>query len=163
MSLKVQMQDDGKVRNTLAVAYRNDSYSDVFPGGNYKNYVQILLPPNSQVASVKIDDKPVKDYTETNFNYKTLGFLVEVPPQSNRTVVVEYTLPISVISGDGIYQLIFQKQIGSPNLDFNLKFQFPDSVTIRNKNLSPLVKDHEIHYNTSISSDQIFLIDFSKN
>jgi hypothetical protein len=163
MALKVSLEESGKITNDLTITYRNDSYSDVFPGGIYKNYVQILLPPNSQISAVTIDEKQTKEYDETNFNYKTIGLYLEVPPQSTRTVTLTYTLPISVIKGAGVYQLIFQKQVGSPNLDFNLDFGFPESVIIHNKNLSPLVKDHEIHYNTSISSDQIFLIEFSKN
>jgi hypothetical protein len=161
-SLSVNMDDEGIITSTLKIKYRNDSYVDVFPGGNYKNYFQVMLPPNSQVTSLEVDGRDVKEYDETNFAFKKVGFLLEVPPQSTRIVNITYKLPITVIKGDGIYQLIYQKQVGAPNYDFTMKFSFPDNVKIKNTNLSPLVKKHEINYNTSISSDKIFIIEFQK-
>ncbi len=162
-NLDISIDKNGEITNTLTVQYNNSSYEDVYPGGNYKNYFQTYLPPNTRIRSVTINGVEVNRYDETNFEYKTVGFLVEIPPQSSKTVKITYTLPTTIISGDGIYQLIFQKQIGSPNYDFQLSFSFPDSISIKNKNFSPLVKGNKILYNTSISSDKIFVIEFSKN
>ncbi len=160
--LKVEVTRNGRIQNTLSIAYSNNSYADVFPGGVYKNYFQLMLPPNSTIQSVKIDGKQFTKYDETNFEYKTVGFLVSVKPQQTSIVEVQYNLPTTIVSGDGVYQLIFQKQIGSPNYDFQFEFSFSDNFTIRNKNFSPLVKENKMLYNTSISSDKIFVIEFSK-
>ncbi len=160
--LKVEVTPNGKIQNTLTIAYSNNSYADVFPGGVYKNYFQILLPPNSTVQRITIDGKNLSKYDETNFEYKTLGFLVSVKPQQTVMVEIQYNLPTTIVSGDGVYQLIYQKQIGSPNYDFQFEFSFSDNFDIRNKNFSPLVKDNKMLYNTSISHDKIFVIEFSK-
>lgn len=161
--LDINIGNNGEITNTLTVTYTNSSYEGMFPGGTYKNYFQTYLPPNTRIRSITVDDVEVDDYDETNFEYKTVGFLVEVPPQDSKTVKIRYTLPTTIISGEGVYQLIFQKQIGSPNYDLQLSFTFPDSISIGNRNFSPLVKGNEILYNTSISSDKIFVIEFSKN
>jgi len=161
--LKVSIDSSGKIINTLALTYSNDSNQGVFPGGTYKNYFQVNLPPNSFVQSVTLDGKPVDDYDEKNFTYKTIGFLMTVPPQEKRRVEIIYRLPTTIIQGDGVYQLIFQKQIGSPNYDLQFSFDVPSNVSVTRHNLSPLAESSKILYNTSVSSDKIFLIEFSKN
>jgi len=160
--LAVSINGNGEIKNTLTVKYINNSYPDVFPGGSYKNYTQLMLPPNTRIESVTVDGVNLQRFDETNFNYKTVGFLLTVPPQSESIVEISYELPTTIIAGEGVYQLIVQKQIGSPNYDFNLEFSFPDNLNIKNKNFSPLVKENNIHYNTSVSSDKIFVIEFSK-
>ena len=160
--LAVSINGNGEIKNTLTVKFINNSYPDVFPGGSYKNYTQLMLPPNTRIETITVDGVNLERFDETNFNFKTVGFLLTVPPQSSSTVEIAYELPTTIIAGDGVYQLIVQKQIGSPNYDFNLEFSFPDNLTIKNKNFSPLVKENNIHYNTSVSSDKIFVIEFSK-
>ncbi|PIZ62200.1 hypothetical protein COY16_04940, partial [Candidatus Roizmanbacteria bacterium CG_4_10_14_0_2_um_filter_39_13] len=83
-------------------------------------------------------------------------------PQQSKTVQITYRLPTTIVAGNGTYQLILQKQIGSQNSDFKFTFSYPKNMTIERHNLSPLAKDNEIIYNTSISSDRIFLIEFNK-
>ncbi len=161
--MNIKVNDNGTIENTVTLAYTNNSYDDIFPGGEYKNYFQLMLPPNSRVNSIRVDDAVLTDIDETNFEYKVVGFLLRIPPQTSQIVTINYTLPTSIITGEGMYQLIFQKQIGSANDNLQLEFDLPTNVSIVNNNFSPLVKDNKILYNTSISSDKIFLIEFSKN
>jgi len=162
MELEVNIDMKGKITNTYSVTYTNDSHNGVFPGGTYKNYFQLLLPPNAFIESVMIDGETLDEYDETNFEYKTVGFLVSIDPQQSKKVQIVYSLPTTIVSGHGTYQLILQKQIGSQNADFKFTFSYPKNMTIERHNLSPLAKDNEIIYNTSISSDRIFLIEFNK-
>lgn len=162
-SLKVSIDSSGKIVNTLSVMYSNDSNQGVFPGGTYKNYFQVLLPPNSFIQSVTVDGSPVEEYDETNFTYKTVGFLLTVEPQEKRKVEIIYRLPTTIIQGAGVYQLILQKQIGSPNYDLQFAFEVPSNISVTRHNLSPLAESDKILYNTSVSSDKIFLIEFTKN
>ncbi len=161
--LKISIDSSGTITNTLTVQYKNDSHQGVFPGGTYKNYFQVMIPSNSYVQSVTVDGAVIDDYDETNFTYKTIGFLMTVPPQEKREVRIIYRLPTTIIQGNGTYQLILQKQIGSPNYDFHFSFEAPDNIVVTRHNLSPLAESDKILYNTSVSSDKIFLIEFSKN
>lgn len=162
MELHVRVDSTGTIKNTYTVKYTNDSHKGVFPGGTYKNYFQLLIPPNSLVESVLIDGLEFEDFDETNFEYKTVGFLVSIEPQQSKTVQINYKLPTTIVSGNGTYQLILQKQIGSQNSDLKFTFSYPNNMDIKRHNLSPLAQDNEIIYNTSISSDKIFLIEFDK-
>ena len=68
-----------------------------------------------------------------------------------------------IIEGKNIYQLIVQKQIGATNSDFVLEFETDNKTTFSNQNFSPIVKDNKIIYNTSLSTDKIFLIELINN
>jgi len=67
------------------------------------------------------------------------------------------------LTGDKLYQLVVQKQIGSSNSDLVLQFSLAKNITLTNHNFSPIVKDSEIVYNTSLSTDKIFLMELNKN
>jgi len=162
MDLKVTIDESGVITNTATLTYTNNSLEGVFPGGPYKDYFQLMIPPNAQIKRITVDNKAVDTFDETNLEYKTIGFLLEVPVQTTKVVKVTYTLPTTLVQGEGVYQLIFQKQIGSENANLTFTFEHPNNISITRHNLSPLAKDEDIIYNTSISSDKIFLIEFSK-
>jgi hypothetical protein len=158
--LRVNVGDDGKITHHLSIKYKNDSYENIFPGGTYKNYFQILLPSGVQVNKITVNGKVVNTYDLKSDNYARLGFLTTVEPKSQTIVEIDYTIEKKLSIGSGVYQLIVQKQIGSPNSDLQLEIQLPKHTYVTNKNFSPLVKDHVIHYNTSLSADKIFYIEF---
>lgn len=161
-TLKAKLDSTGKITNTLTVNFYNDSIDGVYPGGIYKNYFQHYLPPNSKIVKVILDGKELENYDSTNLRYRTIGFPMIVKTQSSAKVEIVYELPTSIIASKGFYQMILQKQIGSPNYDLNFTFEVPQNFTIVRHNLSPLVNDKNINYNTSISTDRIFLIEFDK-
>lgn len=158
--LRVNVKEDGTVDHHLSINYKNDSYKDVFPGGTYKNYFQILLPTGVQIKKITLNGKVVNTYDLQSDNYARLGFLTMVEPKSQTLVEIDYTTKKDLSLGSGVYQLIVQKQIGSPNSDIQLEIQLPKHTYVTNKNFNPLVKDNVIHYNTSLSADKIFYIEF---
>jgi len=163
LEFEVQVDTNGKITNTLKLSYKNTSNDNVFPGGTYKNYFQLLIPPNSSEINIKVDNEPLEQYDETNLRYKSIGFFLSISPQQLKEVIISYELPTTLVTGDGIYQLILQKQIGSANSDLKFSFKYPSNMSIVRHNLSTLAKDNEIIYNTSVSSDKIFLIEFKKD
>lgn len=158
--LEVSMNEKGVIHNKLTISYKNNSYKNIFPGGRYKNYLQVLLPPNIRIQRIRMDNKLVEDYDLQGGEYTKIGFLTEVPEGDAKEITVEYTINQSITKGNGVYQLIVQKQIGSSNTDFQLVMELPKNVYVVNKNFSPIVKDKKILYNTSLSADKIFYIEF---
>jgi hypothetical protein len=159
----VNLDSTGRVTNSLTIQYFNDSYEGVFPGGIYKNYFQLFIPVNATILSVEVNDEEIEEYDQTNLSYKAIGFPMTVDYQNSTKVEIVYRLPTTITSNDGTYQLIMQKQIGSPNYDFKFNFDSDNRFKVLRQNLSPLVNTENIIYNTSVSSDKIFLIEFSKN
>lgn len=159
ISLDVVITPQGKIQHKLTFKYKNDSYKDVFPGGTYKNYFQISLPQHAEIKQITNNNVRVEQYDEKLTQFRDIGFLIEVQPQSSNDIVINYELAKPIEKGNATYQLILQKQIGSQNSDMELKITIPSNMYVVNKNFSPLVKDNEIIYNTSITSDKIFILD----
>jgi hypothetical protein len=162
IGMDVKIEGDGLVKHRVKMNYRNESYEDIFPGGRYKNYLQILLPQGVRIKRLTENGRIIEDYDLQADEYTRIGFLSEIAPKTSAEIVVDYELTKKLEAGSGVYQLVVQKQIGSPNSDLNLSVELPKNVYVANKNFSPIVKDGRILYNTSLSADKIFFIEFFK-
>ncbi|MEI6532535.1 MAG: DUF4012 domain-containing protein [Candidatus Roizmanbacteria bacterium] len=158
---KVNINTDGFIESKLTLTYSNSSYNDVFPGGTYNNYLQIMLPLNVKIREITVDSIPVDAYqTSIVLENEIIGFMTYIKPGTTQYIAISYELNQPVKRGRGVYQLIIQKQVGTPNSDVNLSITYPDNMYIVNKNFSPLVKDRTISYNTNLVTDKVFFIEF---
>jgi len=153
----------GEINNLLTLIYQNTSPSEIFPGGTYKNYFQIYLPPTSEIKSITKNGILVEDYQQDNeYQLKKIGFYFEVPPKRTTEIKIQYRLSQSLVKGKNIFQLVVEKQIGANNKDFFWRIILPPNITPATNNFSPLVKDNEIIYNTILTTDKIFFIELIK-
>lgn len=159
LKLDVKIAADGTVSNTVTVTLHNNAVNEVFPGGTYKNYAQFMLPLGVTVRTITKNDTLVEEFDESSEQLKTIGFFLEIKPQSTAIIKIHYDLPQTLQKGQGAYQIIIQKQIGSPNSDLDLTLSLSKNVYMVNQNFSPLVKDNKINYNTTLTSDKIIFID----
>lgn len=162
VTLNVSVDTSGRIKNKYVMELRNDSFNNVFPGGTYKNYMQVELPRDATIREITKNGTLIEGYSESQTTGKLIGFYLEVPPQTSVEVVISYELATKVSNGKGIYQLIVQKQIGSSNYDFDFALTLPKNIFATNQNFSPLVKGNSIHYNTTIKADKIFYIELLK-
>lgn len=158
--LSAKIDASGLVSHTYSIVYKNDSFEDIFPGGWYKNYFQVLLPRGIRIKKVMLDDREIRTFDLQTGDFTRIGFLSEVAPKSLGKITIQYELNQPITKGSAIYQLIIQKQIGSANSDFQLALELPQNTYVVNKNFSPVVKDNKILYNTTLSADKIFYIEF---
>ncbi len=157
---KTKFDQLGNIYHVLSIYYKNDSPSEVFPGGVYRNFFQILLPKNVQVKSITKDGVLVEDFIEEEINqFKNIGFFFEVLPKKISEIKISYQLLNNLNEGKQIYQIITQKQIGAANSDLILEFSFSKNIFLVNQNFSPLVKDESIVYNTILNTDKIFFLE----
>lgn len=162
ISLKINIDSQGVIHHFLSIQLRNESPSEVFPGGIYRNYFQLLLPVRSTVKQVTRDGVLVEDYQEKLSATKTVGFFFEVKPKRTTEIKINYDLDDKLEKGQTAYQFIIQKQIGAPNTDFVAQITLANNIFLLNQNFSPLVKDNSIIYNTSLSADKIFFMELTK-
>ncbi|MFA5136216.1 MAG: DUF4012 domain-containing protein [Patescibacteria group bacterium] len=163
MDVKIHIDEEGFVHTYLNIHFRNESLQDIFPGGVYRNYLQILVPRNSLIKQITVADKPVTNYDQEIGQFKRVGFFFEIPIQSQKNITIEYKSLKAFDRGRSIYQLLFQKQTGSINNDLNLEITLPSNMFLVNQNFSPLVKHNQIIYNTNLSTDKIFFIELLKD
>ncbi|MFH1826874.1 MAG: DUF4012 domain-containing protein [bacterium] len=163
LNLDVKINKEGDINNKLSTLINNESQSDMFPGGTYKNYMQISIPRRAIIKNLTRNGVLIENYDETTTDLKTIGFLTEIPPQKSIEIELNYTLQKAINEGDSIYQLIFQKQIGSNNSDFTINLQVAKNIIIQDQNFNPVVKKDGILYNTTLTGDKIFILKLRKN
>ncbi len=161
-SLNINVDDDGSIHSSFDMVFKNSSPNDIFPGGTYKNYMQLLLPLDTKIVRITKNNTLIESYDERDDVQKTVGFYIEIPPHATADVKVEYTFNAKLENGSNAYQLIVQKQTGSSNYDFKLSLALPKNIYLVNQNFSPLVKDNRILYNTTIKADKIFFLELLK-
>lgn len=153
---------NGLVTTTMTLTYKNSALADVYPGGTYVNYFQVLLPLDARILSVATDEMRLSSYDSQSGANKSIGFLLNIPPQTTKTVSIRYTSSALYKKGKAVYQLVLQKQIGAFSNDLALTVTLPQNMHLINTNFSPLVKNSQIHYNTDLSTDRVFFIELLK-
>jgi hypothetical protein len=158
--LDTKITKDGVISNSLSTSFTNNSPSEIFPGGTYKNYYQLYLPHDSKISSIDIDGETLHDFDETlNGSFKIVGILLNVKPKTTNVVTVNYVISTKITQGALNYQLVIQKQIGSFNNDFSFEMTLPDNIFVTHQNFTSLAKKGQVVYNTDLSTDRIFVID----
>ena len=156
----VKIGQDGKVSERLIINYENQSPSEIFPAGRYKNYLRIYVPKGSTLGECKIDSEECKiDQTEEH-QRTVFGFLVEVPVGEKQKVEISWGLPNLFEKGE--YVLLFQKQSGSARDNLSLSISYPKNLTLMETQPSALTGTGIIIYNTNLSRDLVFRLNFSK-
>src|SRR3989338_2140814 len=163
MTMKIKIKEEGQIEHLFSTTFINNSSSDIYPGGSYKNYHQIYLPRKANVKNVYLDTQRVNDYEIKNVDqFKIISLLIEIAPQQTKTVKIEYDLKIPDYDGKMLYQLVVQKQIGALNNDLVIEYNFDRGIRILRRNFTALAKGNSLIYNTTLSNDRIFLVEFTK-
>ena len=161
INLGTKISPQGKINHFVSIKIVNQSPNEVFPGGDYKDYFQAYLPRESEVKTITENGTLVENFDQEDSRLKRIGFLITVKPQSSVEIKINYQLKNELPKGHFIYQLIVQKQIGAPNSDLIFSLKLNKNLTINNQNFNALVKDNKIVYNTSLSADKVFLLEFT--
>ncbi|MFS8158675.1 MAG: DUF4012 domain-containing protein [Candidatus Roizmanbacteria bacterium] len=160
---QIKIVSDKTLEHTVYITFKNASPLTTFPGGDYKNFFRLYIPQNAQVLHISDDGNNIKDPSiqQTTENTYVQLFLI-VPPKQSRTIEITYQLPLPSWEKKFVYQLIVQKQIGSINNDLSLKISYDSLLSATPQNFQALAKDRTLDYNTTLSNDRIFIIDFLK-
>ncbi len=187
VSYDVEIEDSGILSGKLNIKYANTSKSSVWPGGDYKNYLRLILPKDTRLSSISIDGKEQKIltaitnpvvYEVKNFTKqeglevdkeeeqgKTIyGFLVTVPTDAIRTITAKYTLPqkLSLESSFFSYDLRIFKQPGIDGYPFDFKLSYPSLFRVVNKPADIKDENNVLSVKDSILTDKDISINFGK-
>jgi len=135
---RLKINKDGSVDASVRIFYQNQSESEVFPAGNYKNYLRFLTPKGSRLKAVLINGRKLdrKKIDQTIIaNRKTFGFLVNVPIRSSKKIEIQYQLAKKInFQQPTQYLLLVQKQPGVKNEAFNFEIKAPSGVFLFDSN-----------------------------
>ena len=164
-----------EIEEKLTINYKNNSPTQTWPGGNYKNYLRVYTPLGSQLLEAKIDER-VLDLGKVDISFalgKTIfGFLVKVPVGEEREVSVRYRIPFKITGTVAsferqretsyAYSLLFQKQSGIDKDSLDVLISYPSSLKVTKVSPQALTGPQIILYNTDLSRDRVFLIEFTR-
>ncbi len=113
---------ESEIFHTRKITLSNTSGSNAWPQGTYKVFIRAYVPTSSSLQSVSIDEKklPVSQVTQKVVSgKKEIGFLVEVPIQSQKTITIQYSRKED-LQAPFSYAFFEQKQAGVNDTPFKL-------------------------------------------
>lgn len=163
MEIQTTINEDGTINNIFTVNLKNDSPSNSFPGGMYKNFFRLYLPRNSTIKHVIYNGREQTNFQELGTShFKIVAFLMETGLQTKDTFSVAYELNTKIKLGQNTLQLTLQKQIGSSDPDIHVQFVVPKNISVLHKNFPAVANSGTISYNTTLSGNKIFIINLFK-
>ena len=179
---QVNIQDDGSMRGTLALMYKNNNTN-----GDYKAYVRIALPEGSTISSLYIDknekriipavidpliyeakkfvppeDLEVERYEELG---KTVyGLLMIVPKEEIKIITISYNYPFvfPVNALNPAYSYKIFKQPGTLDDQYSFSLIYPPHLEISSMPSFLQKRNGEASGETRLLEDKTFQIKFVK-
>jgi len=181
----VKIEPDGSLFGIVDLSYKNTSTS--WPGGDYKNYLRIILPIDTSITSIFINDvsqsiiDAVTDfqiYEDKNFkaplglevektveSEKTVyGFLVNMPVGELVKIKIQYTIPRqkTFASNNFSYSLKLFKQPGVDSLPYSFSLYYPDNLHVIKISNSLKKGDGVVSYSGNVLGDKDLNITFAR-
>ena len=149
--------ENGLKRETVMYYKNNSPYRESTFSGTYKNYVRILVPIDSTITSVSVDEQMLSLTSDIAIeevsHKKSVGLLMTVAPQHQRKIVLTYTIPIPETKRF-LYQLMVQKQPGTDHDPFVFKIPPTSGWSVARSNIP------DLPYLTELRTDTLITVDF---
>ncbi len=145
--------NESVLEHRLTLNYSNSA--TVGSGNNYKNYLRLLLPINSEVSYLEVNGIRQGFDTENISGRKEVGFLLNVPESQQAIVNLGWSQKVNKdIVGE--YQLLVRKQSGSGSDPILVQYNLPNSQLIGNGVWGPsLTNTGAYSYNTVLRRDLV--------
>lgn len=171
-SHQVKIEEGGEIKETLRLDYQNTSQSEAFPGGRYKTYIRVYTPLKSELVKIVIKNPQTKESkewlrgAESDFvgeikeehGKQVFGFLLEIPPQENRSVEVAYQLAEKFTQQTEQYLFLLQKQSGIKDEVFSFWLTPPRGVVAFSKTIKATQTADGLVFSPKFDQDLIFEI-----
>ena len=144
------------------IIFSNQSPTAIFPGGTYKNYLQVYIPLSSFDIALYVNGLRSRTATQRKSGNSTIvADLITIPPKRSATVKVTYKLATPVNTNQ--YQFVVQKQIGSINNEMSVVFDTGNSTySLTPLNFTAVENDRQLLYNTTLAIDRVFIVKTNK-
>ena len=168
-TLDINIRDEKSIDYRYQVAIQNDSTSNEYPQGEYKNYIRIFIPSSATILGiVGIDDNRYDIYNEGG--YKVVGGWFNIPPKGNKTFEISYRISESDSLGSFLLSktdthytlnLNIYKQPGSKKDAYNLNVIYPENWTVENSDSLSSI-GNQLNKRFELDRDQSFDISWQR-
>jgi nucleoside-diphosphate-sugar epimerase len=160
-NLHTTIGKDGEVSHILRVSYLNQSPSDVWPAGKYKNRLRIYLPGGTKLNKASWDGEDITKTVTAFSEYGRSGYslLVEVGSKEKKELVLEYqdASPLQFKDGKISYSMDIIKQAGILADPFEYSINLAKNMTVES---APgfIKSDQQLKATTDMLRDRSFQI-----
>lgn len=162
----INIDSEGKVNELLTIIYKNDSDSEKFPSGKYKNYLRILVPLGTNLKEIKLEGRIIEKQNieeEVIAGKNAFGVLVEVPIQEERTVEISYQLnPQITFDKHLTYFYYWQKQAGIEDEKIELEFVPTQEISVLSASPPAITVGQKYQFSQPFKQDLIFELQLGK-
>ena len=170
---QVTILKDGRLLEKFTLKLTNNSLSEAWPGGTYKNYFRLYAPSDAQLEKVIIShpkNKEIKILKKREYEIRrelgkqVFGFLVEIPAKEEREITVEYRrakkLPVS--QSQLTYLFYWQKQSGITDDRQSLVINYPMFLKPIKMSQQAAFLTQSLKFTTDSRQDRLFAVTFSR-
>ncbi len=148
------------VEKRLLLTYKNTA--QVNTGNLYKNYLRIIIPPESTVMSVVGKEGEIPFITENISGKKEVGVLVEIPEGVQKSIQIIWNQKNNIKSGqEGEYQFFLRKQAGTSSDPVFVRFNLVGVINFESGSPA-LTQEGTYSYNTTLTRDILTRIKINK-
>ncbi len=159
-SLNVLLQNDTVVKKSLMTTYVNSANPELGPKAIYKTYTRLLVSPDAEIDSIYLVNGESKEELRYDTGLingrKEIGFFMQIPPGSERSLYVDWTNKTGVNKdSEGQYRILWRKQsgVGGDPLRVNFNFDLLGDYYIETDR--SLTFDGQDGYNALLSRDVV--------
>ncbi len=165
-NLATSIGKEGQIFHTLKIDYQNNSVSEVFPGGKYKNRFRIYLPLGAKLTRASLGEADLLPGFTAFSDYGRTGYtsLFEINPKEKKTLILDYTLqkPLSLVDSKVAYRLDVIKQAGTDKDQFDWTLTYPINYSISQDMSDALTSGQEVKISTELQKDRSFSVHFTQ-
>jgi hypothetical protein len=180
------MSSTGARTGTTTISYTNTSTKDSPFGGDYKNYIRMVLPETAVITGITTNGRPQtlvpavtseRVYTsdrfvppagleleeEIRYGRKLTGFFIIVPMGLEIRVSVNYSIPQDKPLPESLaYVLRIFKQPGTDYDPYHLTFTYPPDFTLTKAPGFTAQSGHTLRVATQLAEDIVLPLKFTK-
>ncbi len=130
--LKMEIVDEDEIEYTYSLNIKNNSDINVYPEGDYENYLRIFIPEDSVLVSTSGFNQDLYEISYSE-GFKVVGGWFNVPVESSKNFQIKYSLkrndnyfPIEYNDQNISYDLVVYKQPGDMNNSLDVSVYYPD-------------------------------------
>jgi nucleoside-diphosphate-sugar epimerase len=152
------------IETTLTLNYQNQSPTNKWPGGDYKNYLRIYLDEGSKVLAVRVNGETLDSSQlslKAQHNKTVAGFLVKVPVgKESEVTFVTQSNPVRFIGDKSQISLLLQKQPGTQNDPLTIELTYPANLVLSSTNLPLNIKESSATLSQNFTQDIALQVEF---
>jgi hypothetical protein len=186
ISQSVQIKSDQSINEALTVSFKNLAPQNMGDKGIYKNYLRFILPLNTTISNIQINNQEQKIITAitdpTVYEKKGFvppsglevqkdqqsgkdiyGFLVNIQPQELKTIKIKYVLAQKINTNlpQLGYKLQIFKQPGVDVLPYDFSLNFPANLKTVNSDKDIKTSSQNALLSAELDQDREVQVNFS--